>query len=929
MITNDPSVAEAQRQKLADAAEKVDAAEKKLRKIIESEKGIALLDGIHQTRVELYYPARDMLFYYIESGDKENAESMLFGDFQQAQNAYVGAVFELINYQNELVDLSADDALKAYESGRNMQIIFAVITIIVGIVLTIWIVGSITKPLNKAVEAADRIANGDLDVDLQTNARDETGVLLESMKKMSDNISQLIKETNILADAGTGGRLDVRADPEKYSGEYKNLIKGFNNTLDAVIGPLNVSAEYIDRISKGDIPEKIRDDYSGDFNEIKNNMNALIDSLLTIIDDTIKLSSETAKGKLRTRADESRHNGEFRRIIGEINSAFDSIVYFVDDLPIPVMAIDSNFNIVYMNNLGSKLDRNKTPKLVEGKKCFDHFKTGDCKTKNCACNIAMDTKKTALRETDAHPGEHDLEIKYSALPILDAKGNVQGAFEVVIDETQIKESMRVSDIIKQYQENESQRLTEALSQLAEGDLNFQYVPADAKEEAKESRAVFVKIGDALCSSKAAIEALISDANQLVRNAYEGKLDARADAEKHKGEFRTIVEGINKTLDSVLNPINEAVDVLKKMSAGNLSVKIKGDYRGDHATIKEALNQTIDLMPFKDAIDALEKIADGDLRELMEGDYKGDSLKLKQSLNETIESMNMILSQVKNTVEEVTNGAHQVSDASSALSQGATEQAASLEEITSSMMQISSATKQNAEKANIASELTRSARSAAEKGADEMSLLTKAMTDIDSSSKDISKIIKVIDEIAFQTNLLALNAAVEAARAGRHGKGFAVVAEEVRNLAARSATAAKETSEMIENSMKNAQQGSELAGKTANALDEIRNIAGKSADLVNEIAVSSNEQAEGISQINEGLSQIDKVTQTNTSSAEESSSAAEELSSQANDLKRLIAKFKLNDKYVRSEYGDDYAAPELQSRRGRALPEHESDEDDEE
>jgi methyl-accepting chemotaxis protein len=341
-----------------------------------------------------------------------------------------------------------------------------------------------------------------------------------------------------------------------------------------------------------------------------------------------------------------------------------------------------------------------------------------------------------------------------------------------------------------------------------------------------------------------ISNLAQETTTLTKAATDGDLKVRGNHREFQGSYREIINGINKTLDATIHPIQEAVQVLKYMAEGDLRHQMKGEYKGDHAL-------------------------------------------LKSNINTTIFSITDVLQNVMEIVEQVTHGSGQVAAASTSLSHGASEQAAALQEITSSTQELASQTRLNAENANQANVLAMESSNAANRGNAEMAQLGAAMKAINESSLNISRIIKVIDEIAFQTNLLALNAAVEAARAGRHGKGFAVVAEEVRSLAARSAKAAKETAELIESAVASAENGTQIAARTAKALEEIMNTSIKVRDIVGEIASSSTEQAQGISQINIGLTQIDRVTQQNTAAAEECASAAEELSKQASELNSVI------------------------------------------
>lgn len=238
--------------------------------------------------------------------------------------------------------------------------------------------------------------------------------------------------------------------------------------------------------------------------------------------------------------------------------------------------------------------------------------------------------------------------------------------------------------------------------------------------------------------------------------------------------------------------------------------------------------------------------------------------------------------------QVAAAASQVSATSQLLAEGASEQAASLEETSASLEEMSSMIKRTDSNAQIAKQLGNDTRTAADVGATDMQAMSQAMDDIKSSSDNIAKIIKTIDEIAFQTNLLALNAAVEAARAGDAGMGFAVVADEVRALAQRSAQAAKETASKIEDSIQKSQRGVQLSTKVAEGLQQIVGKARKMDEVIAEIAAASSEQSQGIGQVNQAVCQMDKVTQGSASSAEENAAASEELNAQAVTLQDMAA-----------------------------------------
>ena len=340
-----------------------------------------------------------------------------------------------------------------------------------------------------------------------------------------------------------------------------------------------------------------------------------------------------------------------------------------------------------------------------------------------------------------------------------------------------------------------------------------------------------------------------EVDKLISAAAAGQLSERINAEEFEGFFKSLSLGINKMLDAVVAPLQEAQSVLTAL-------------------------------------------ASSDLTKQMTGPYQGEFDQMKTSLNEAITNLTVTLATVRTAAESVSTGAEEITKGNEDLSQRTSEQASSLEETSSAMEEMTSTVKQNADNAKQANQLAIAARDVAEKGGSVTTKAVEAMGEINKSSKKIADIITVIDEIAFQTNLLALNAAVEAARAGEHGRGFAVVAAEVRNLAQRSATAAKEIKGLINESIQRVSDGSELVDQSGKTLEEIVGSVKRVTDIIAEISAASQEQASGIDQVNKAIMQMDETTQQNAALVEEATSASQSMKEQAGELMRQVAAFKL-------------------------------------
>lgn len=352
-----------------------------------------------------------------------------------------------------------------------------------------------------------------------------------------------------------------------------------------------------------------------------------------------------------------------------------------------------------------------------------------------------------------------------------------------------------------------------------------------------------------------------------------------------------------SIHAIVKKLKYIINLNAKIAEGELTLKVDKSLisKDEVGVLMQATDSILARLNtyvayIEEITQSLETMAGGNMRIELKQDYKGEFAPIKASLHNISSALSTTIKAINTSAEQVRAGSEQVADASQSLASGAAEQASSIEELSASIQEVSSEVNKSAENAGKARHLAVESEDKISEGKAKMDEMLGAMEMISNSSAEISKIIKVIDDIAFQTNILALNAAVEAARAGAAGKGFAVVADEVRNLAAKSAEAAKQTNELIATSIKAVNDGLDKADLTASSLTAIEEKTTHLLRLVEDIATAAESEAAAIGQITTGINQISVVVQNNAATAEESSAASEELSSQSEILHDEVSKF---------------------------------------
>jgi len=709
---------------------------------------------------------------------------------------------------------------------------------------------------DEVARLAGRIAVGDLSGEIRIDATD-TASVMAAMKHMSDTIKSLLADMNRMAAEHEQGNIDAVVDSQRFQGSFRQMAQGVNDMVSGHIAVKKKAMAVFKAFGEGDFDAPM-ERLPGKKVFINDTIELVRGNLKAVMADTNTLISAAAEGRLDARADAGRHKGDFNKLVQGINQILDAIL-----IPIGegnrVLSLIRGGDLRQRVEIACKGDHDKMKQAVNGV----HAWLSDLiayVTKLANGDMSAEMAK-ASSDDQIHEWLMLLKHNIQAL-VTDAnklsQAAVEGRLATRADATQHQGDFR--------------KIVEGVNDTLDAVIGPLNVAADYVDNIAKGN-IPAKITDTyhgdfnilknnLNTCIDAVNALVADANKLSQAAVEGRLATRADATQHQGDFRKIVEGVNQTLDGVILPINEVVEVLRLVEQGDLTRPVKGDYQGQLGEFKDTVNNTI--------------------------------TKLSQTIAEVVAA-----------AEQLGTASKQVSATSQSLSQASSEQAASVEETCASIEQMASSINQNADNAKVTDGMATKASQEANEGGEAVKQTVVAM-------RDIASKIGIIDDIAYQTNMLALNAAIEAARAGDHGKGFAVVAAEVRKLAERSQIAAQEIGKLAETSVNTA----ESAGKL---LDSIVPSIAKTSDLVQEIAAASQEQSAGVSQVNTAMNQMNQITQQNASASEELASTAEEMTSQSLQLQNLMSFFKIAR--AAGQINPVRAPEHRKSSMPRDLPEH--------
>ena len=814
---------------------------------------LAKLDVLEKDFDRFYADGKRMADVYISGGLEAGNEIMSVFD-----QSSVNLTARMKEFQDRVTEGATANVHSAKETSETVNILLtglALLSLLTGIGIAYYLILTLKKELGgdpKDIhDIADRISKGDISVQTPVKTGDTRSVMY-AMRKMKQALADLIDDTHVLTQAVMAGNLSNRVSAEKHQGAYGQLLTGINETLDAIIDPLNMTASYIDSIAKGEMPPRITG-FGGDINTIntiKNNLNATIDTLNRFIGQMKHMYDEHEKGDIDVVIDVSQFPGAYKIIAQGVNDMVGSHIAVKKKAMACVKAFGEG-------NFEEPLEQ------FPGKKAFI----------NEIIEQVRANLKTLIEDAywlAAQAQEGNLSVR------ADAERH-QGDFRKIIAGI----NFTLDAIVHPIQETIAQ-----IRNYSHGDMSG-VLSAEYKGE-------FAELKKRLNYLAMTMKGVIDSCAYVKSEHDQGNTDITIAADRFKGEFGLMAKNINLLIDSHMELNRKTIACVKEFGEGNFDAPLE-QFLGKKAIINETIEQVRgNLKSVIADISMLSEAAlDGRIQTRAEANkHQGDFRKIVEGINAILETIVAPVITVKTSVDSISTAAKEISAGNADLSHRTEQQAASLEETASSMEQLASTVKQNADNAREANKMAAAASDVAVKGGSVVQQVVATMTGINESARKIVDIITVIDGIALQTNILALNAAVEAARAGEQGRGFAVVASEVRNLAQRSAAAAKEIKALIGASVEKVEDGAMLVSEAGKTMEEIVASVKQVTGIMADIAAASEEQSAGISQVNLAITQMDEVTQQNAALVEEAAAAAESLEEQAETLAQTVAQFRL-------------------------------------
>ncbi len=791
-----------------------------------------------------------------------------------------------------MLSLSSDPAAVNDIIGGTRNQMWAVtgIMLLFGIAFALILAFYISRKIGDALEMITQLSEGNLSVRLKTRSKDEIGRMSRAMNGLAESLRE-----NMLGAVSRIAAGDM-SGTSRQLGERDEISPVLNQTTSTVRSILAQTQELIGCASGGDLSRRMdADSFQGAWRELAESINVLMDSVSLPVDEVRGVLRSLSRNDF-THTVEGSYGGVFKNMAGDANVLCRNLVQLQEVFG--HIAEGDTGMLPQLEAAGGLSEQdNLTPAEIRMLAAID----------GVIREAEAITQKVAAGDfAHAHGDEQAFGGGYRRI-VAGFNATLDAFSEPMIRFSHVLEAMAVNDYTVPVPENYQgefarfadrlrgvqHRLTdiqELALRISRGDIGAleTYRAAGKLCENDEFTPAFTRMMES-------ISLLIEQTTEIAGSAADGDLTLRGRADDFEGGFKQIMETVNLLLDSVQAPIDDVAGCLIRLSeTSSFDIRVSGQYGGRFRELAEAFNKTMASVqePIALVNEAIAQMAQGDFSMERMPDMPGDFQELTVALDTILDTFNELMGGIALTSGEVAAGSAQVSQGSQSLSQSATEQASVVDELTAAAAEIAGQTRENADSAGKTSALIGDVKTQADSGVSNAGELLRAMSDISSAASGISKIVKLIDDIAFQTNVLALNAAVEAARAGKYGKGFAVVADEVRNLAAKSADAVKDTAALIEGTVDAAQNGTAVATRTADAFRRIAEGVDQAAALMQRISADSSAQAGGVAQIDTGLRQVLQVTQTVSATAEQSAAASEELSGQAGTLRQQIEGFHL-------------------------------------